>query len=75
MKSDKTDKPAIDKKPLADYRPLFQDIFSYIKQAKRKAYSQVNIIIIELFWTIVQYFDRQIEKCGLIWMKGDRLTC
>lgn len=64
MRSDKNNKLVINKNHLTQ----FQDILSRIQQAKRKAYSQINVAVIELYWTIGQYIDQQIEKSD--WGQG-----
>ena len=68
MTSDKKSKGVIRRNTSAAYLSEFQDILSRIQTARRKAHSQVNSTVIELYWTIGQYIDRQVENSN--WGQG-----
>ena len=46
----------------------FNEVLEQIQIAKQKAYSQVNKILVELYWNIGQYISRQVQNNG--WGKG-----
>ncbi len=68
MASDKDGKRAISPETSAEYLPEFQDIFSRIQEAKRKAHFQINSTVMDLYWAIGRHIDRQLENSN--WGQG-----
>ncbi len=42
----------------------FGEILTQIKNAKQKAYQQVNSNLIELYWNIGKYVSKQVETAN-----------
>ncbi len=46
----------------------FQEILTRIQRARQKAYQQINVALVELYWNIGKYISEQVINAG--WGKG-----
>lgn len=51
-----------------EHEEHFNEVLNQIKQARQKAYQQVNASLVELYWNIGQYISERVHNEG--WGKG-----